>query len=285
VFDVAPGGDTITFGNTNNGGDGHNTILFGIGDGNVDVSLNGGSGTVQFGAGISASNLLLQANSTGDLILKIRGDDADSITVHSDLVHYYWGVSSGISQIGFADGTTMALAPTPTTFTWVGTSTNTTLVGSNFGANIFEFGAGSETATGGRTDNGGSGNNTYKASTATGQATIVANESAGTSNELDFTGGITDNQLWFLQSGNDLRIDLVGTQTEVSIKNWFSGGGNQLQEITAGGLKIDNQISQLVQAMATYSANNPGFDPTAATVQSLPNDGALQTSLAAAWHA
>ena len=94
---------------------------------------------------------------------------------------------------------------------------------------------------------------TYKASTATGQATIIANESAGTSNELDFTGSIADSQLWFLQCGNDLQIDLFGTQTEVSIKNWFSGGGNQLQEITAGGLKSDSQISQLVQAIATHS--------------------------------
>ncbi len=32
-----------------------------------------------------------------------------------------------------------------------------------------------------------------------------------------------------------------------------------MQEITAGGLKIDSQISQLVQAMATYSANNTGL--------------------------
>jgi hypothetical protein len=132
---------------------------------------------------------------------------------------------------------------------------------------------------------GGSGNNTYKVSTATGQATIYANESAGTSNELEFTGGITDNQLWFLQSGNDLQIDLLGTQTEVSIKNWFSGGGNQLQEITAGGLKINSQISQLVQAMATYSANNPGFDPTTSGLSSVPNNTNVQTTLAAAWHA
>jgi hypothetical protein len=69
------------------------------------------------------------------------------------------------------------------------------------------------------------------------------------------------------------------------IKNLFSGGSNQLQEITAGGLKLDSQVAQLVQAMATYSAANPGFDATAATVHALPNDSALQSSLAAAWHA
>jgi hypothetical protein len=77
---------------------------------------------------------------------------------------------------------------------------------------------------------------------------------------------------------------VLGSQSEVTVTNWFNGG-TQLQEITAGGLKIDSQVSHLVQAMATYSANNPGFDPTASGVSSVPNDANLQNSLAAAWHA
>jgi hypothetical protein len=70
----------------------------------------------------------------------------------------------------------------------------------------------------------------------------------------------------------------------VDLSGWFSGGSNEVQEIAAGGLKIDNQISQLVQAMATYSANNPGFDPTASNIHTIPNDTNLQSSVAAAWH-
>jgi hypothetical protein len=58
-----------------------------------------------------------------------------------------------------------------------------------------------------------------------------------------------------------------------------------VQEITAGGLKIDSQISQLVQAMATYAANNPGFDPTSSSLQTVPNEAGLQNAIAAAWHA
>ncbi|MGA2289303.1 hypothetical protein, partial [Bradyrhizobium sp.] len=126
---------------------------------------------------------------------------------------------------------------------------------------------------------------TYIASSSTGQATIYANEAAGSSNELNFVAGITDENLWLQQSGNDLKIDLLGTKTQVDVSGWFSGSSNQLQGITAGGLKIDSQISQLVQAMATYSANNPGFDPTAPAISSLPNDANLQTALATAWHA
>jgi hypothetical protein len=170
----------------------------------------------------------------------------------------------------------------PLTFTWVGIA-NSNFSGINFGANVFEFGAGSETAIGGSTSGGGPGTNTYVASANTGQATINANAAPGTTNELDFTGSITDQNLWFARSGNDLQIDLLGTNTQVDVSGWFGGSSNQLQEITAGGLKIDSQVSQLVQAMATYSTNNPGFDPTS-SASAVPNDPNLQSAVAAAWH-
>jgi hypothetical protein len=135
------------------------------------------------------------------------------------------------------------------------------------------------------TDSFGNTNNTYLATAGSGQIAIAAQGSAGTANDLDFTGGITDQNLWFLQSGNNLQIDILGTNTSVTATNWFSSSSNQLQEITAGGLKIDSQVSQLVQAMATYSADNSGFDPTASSIHTVPNDGGLQPAMAAAWHA
>jgi hypothetical protein len=133
------------------------------------------------------------------------------------------------------------------------------------------------------TDSYGNTNNTYLATTGSGQIAIAAQ--AGKTNGLDFTGGITDQNLWFLQSGNDLKIDILGTSTGVTATGWFSGSANQFQEITAGGLNIDTQVSQLVQAMATYSANNPGFDPTSSSHTAVPTDASLQNSVAAAWHA
>jgi hypothetical protein len=66
-------------------------------------------------------------------------------------------------------------------------------------------------------------------------------------------------------------------KSAITVANWFAGSGNQLQEITAGG-----QVSQLVQAMAAYAANNPGFDPTA--VPQAPNDPNLQNAIASSWH-
>ncbi len=290
VFDVAPGGDSIQFGNTSSGGSGQNTILFGRGDGNATVNLNNATGVIQFGAGISASDVLLQNPGWGNLTISLRGDSTDSITVNNDLTKNSWGVSSGINQLKFSDGSVENIGQpaagqgSPITFDWVGTP-NASITGSNFGSNTFELGGGTESFTGGTTNSGGNGNNSYLASSATGQATIYANASTGTTNELDFTGGISDENLWFIQNGNNLKIDLMGTNTSVTVNNWFSGGSNQLQEITAGGLKIDSQISQLVQAMATYSTNNSGFDPTSSSHTSVPNDTGLQTAIGAAWHA
>jgi Ca2+-binding RTX toxin-like protein len=117
-----------------------------------------------------------------------------------------------------------------------------------------------------------------------GQATIIsgASTNATASNELDFGAGITDNALWFLQAGNDLQIDVMGTTEKVTISNWFGSSGNRLQEIMAGGEKLDSQVSQLVQAMAAYSSSHTGFDPT--TASQAPNDPALQTAISSSWH-
>jgi hypothetical protein len=120
---------------------------------------------------------------------------------------------------------------------------------------------------------------------STDSATITPDYSSGTTNEFDFIGNVTDQNLWFLQSGNNLQIDVMGTKNQTIIDGWFNSGNQASEIFTAGGLKLDNQISQLVQAMAAYSGSNAGFDPTASTVHQIPNDTALQNTVAAAWHA
>jgi hypothetical protein len=121
--------------------------------------------------------------------------------------------------------------------------------------------------------------------TASDSATITPDYSGGTTNEFDFTGNVTEQNLWFAQSGNDLQIDVMGTKNQTTINSWFNGGNQASEVFTADGLRLDNQISQLVQAMATYSSNNADFDPTAANVSQIPNDATLQNAVATAWHA
>jgi len=137
---------------------------------------------------------------------------------------------------------------------------------------------------------------TYEVGRGAGQTTII-NGSADNqdadgnpipANELDFGAGISDTQLWFAQSGTDLQIDVMGTQQSVTVADWFGntpGNFSQLQTIaTADGNSLDNsQVSQLVQAMATFSSANSGFDPTASGNSQAPNDPGVQAAIAAAW--
>jgi hypothetical protein len=133
---------------------------------------------------------------------------------------------------------------------------------------------------------GNGGNDTYQIARGGGQDTIVNGlaTNSGPTGTLAFGSGIDDDQLWFAHSGNDLQIDMMGSHDQVTVAGWFSNETDQLQQITtADGMKLDAQVAQLVQAMATYSTNNPGFDPTVATTA--PNDPTLQNTIAASWHA
>jgi hypothetical protein len=196
------------------------------------------------------------------------GGTYGSITANGDLDNNTWGASSDLPH--FSDGSTMNIGQpasgqgAPPSFTWIGMPNASSISETGIGSNTFEFGAGSESFTGGTKSNGGSGNNMYLASTI--QATI-----AGTTNELDFNGGVTDQNRYPLPWKDQLRPEALATDT----------GGS---EIAAGALNIDSQVSQLVQAMATYSANNSGFDPTASSVHAIPNDSGVQASMAPPWH-
>ena len=79
--------------------------------------------------------------------------------------------------------------------------------------------------------------------------------------------------------------EIMGSSDQVTIQGWYAGSTAQLQEIkTADGSMLDAQLSQLVQAMASYEAANPGFNPTASGVSQAPSDPSLQNVIAAAWH-
>ncbi|WP_158816032.1 calcium-binding protein [Methylocapsa sp. S129] len=124
---------------------------------------------------------------------------------------------------------------------------------------------------------------TYAFNSGGGQATI--NAAAGTNTgTVDFGSGLTDENLWFQQSGANLQIDVMGTTNSLTIDDWFGGtNGAPVQGFaTTDGLKLDTQVGQLVTAMATYAADNSGFNPT--LVSQVPTDTTLQSAVAAAWH-
>ncbi len=134
---------------------------------------------------------------------------------------------------------------------------------------------------------GNGGYDTYKIGSNIGQTTInnLASDGITTARgEIDFLSGITSQNLWFQQVGNDLKVTELGTTGAITVSGWFGANARaQVSSInTSDGYKVDSQVTQLVSAMATYAANNTGFNPTSAT--QMPNDTTLQTAIAAAWH-
>ena len=131
----------------------------------------------------------------------------------------------------------------------------------------------------------GGGSNQYNFAAAFGKETINNGTSAAANGSVLFGSGVTDQNLWFIRSGNDLLVDLLGTSTgQIKIAGWYgANAGAQVSNFqTSDGLKVDSQIAQLVQAMATYATNNPTFNPTTATA--MPTNTTLQTAITTAWH-
>ncbi len=173
---------------------------------------------------------------------------------------------------------------------------NSTLIGSD-GGDILAASGSNDTVHGGAGNDtflieggtgmffGGGGADVFNFEVGGGQAHI-ANGGAGNaapSGELDFAASVSVDQLWFEQKGTDLSISVLGSHDHVTIDGWFGAGASQLQEIkVSGDLEIDSGVSQLVQAMASYSAANTGFDPANAT--QVPNDASLQAAIASSWH-
>jgi hypothetical protein len=276
VFNLGPGGDTVTGGNTRNlgfyGGWGTNTYDFAKGDGHATVNLNGQSGTIQMAAAINEGDVAITTDSNHDLIATVV-DTGDTILVQAGL-----SSSSPSTQMTFSDGTTWthqqlsALATTGTTGSDVITGT--------FASEVFDGRGGSDTITG----DGGS--NTYIFREGYGQLTInnATTNGSAAAGQLDFGPGIMEQNLWFSEAGTNLVVNELGSADQVTINGWFgSNPSAALAEIIgADDLKLDLQLPQLVAAMATYAANNPGFNPV--TAAQMPSDASLQSAVAAAWH-
>jgi autotransporter passenger strand-loop-strand repeat protein len=237
-------------------------------------------GMTVFNGGIASNTTLL----AGGTVTVFDGGTLAGGVVNNGIITY--DIGSTATFAGTASGSGTLIVEGGGHLDVTGPYSGTVQIDDNSALEFFNSFSGTATFSGAATGAGG----TLKFD-ANSNATITvvnANESSSSgrpSNELDFGPGISDEQLWLVRSGNDLQIDLMGTPDHVTVSNWYTAAGNQLQEITAGGLKLDNQVAQLTLAMATYSSSHSGFDPTAPMTAQAPNDPALQSAIAAAWHA
>jgi Ca2+-binding RTX toxin-like protein len=206
---------------------------------------------------------------------------------------------TGVSQIAFDDKTItadeirkLALQGTSghdtnlrgyvTDDTIYGQDGNDSLFGES-GSDKLYGGAGLDLLDGGTGNDylgGGIGNDTYRFSRGGGQDSIVdIDATVGNFDVLQFQSGIAHDQLWFSQSGNNLKISIIGTSDQVTIAGGGGGSSFRIEQLTAGGKTLSHtQVANLVQAMASMTPPVMGQ-----TTLSAAQQAQLAPVLAANW--
>jgi Ca2+-binding RTX toxin-like protein len=136
----------------------------------------------------------------------------------------------------------------------VGNAGNNRLTG-DMGHDILDGAGGTDTLI------GGAGNDTYVLGRGYGTDTVIENDTLpGNTDVAQFLSGITAEQIWFRQSGNNLEASLIGTADKLVIQDWYLGDAHRIEQFrTADGLTLlDNQVEALVSAMAAFAPPAPG---------------------------
>ena len=249
LFELGAGGDQVTLGATYDGGNGQNTLDFGYGDGAVTVTPNNASATIALGANILPSEVAFQSNNNnGNLtveLLNASGEPTgDSLTIDG-----YWWNNSGTNLAVFANGTTLTINH-QLTDTWIGTTAQTTLVGSDFSPNLFDLGPGGDQVTLGATYDGGNGQNTLEFGYGDGAITVTPNQASAT---IAFGANILPSDVIF-ESNNDngnLTIELLNasgqpTGDSMTINGyWWNSSGTNLAVFANGTtLALNHQLAE-----------------------------------------
>ena len=97
---------------------------------------------------------------------------------------------------------------------------------------------------------------------------------------MNFGAGVSERQIWFQRSGDNLKLSLIGTNDKLTLQNWYSNSTYRVRGFDLGNGKtlLENQVDNLVSAMAAFS-------PPAAGQTSLPANyqATLDPVIAANW--
>jgi len=302
------GNDTLQGGQGNDllvGGRGDDTYLFASGDGqDVIDNTGGGMETLRFTGSIGFNDVasgLMKSND--DLILKVNGT-SDQVKIKNfflggdniiDTIEFESGGSLTADQIFGAYGLSnpdsssspdYSVLPNESLFgtVTVADASIQAIIGSS-DADMIDASAGDDVLQGNQGNDyliGGQGNDTYKFSRGDGQDTInnfsnIADET----DQLVLGEGIAKDDIWLTRSGEDLVIDLSGSDDQITVDNWFVDEAHQIDEIHAGADMLSStNVDALISAMA-------GFDNPAAGNMELSQQvkDEIAVSIVAAWQA
>jgi len=152
------------------------------------------------------------------------------------------------------------------------------------GNDRLDGGAGNDTLvgnTGNDTLIGGKGNDTYLFAKGDGQDRIVDTDSTLFNSDVLKISGAATNQLWFKRTGNDLEIDILGTQDKAFVQDWFVSSSSRVEKITAAdsGKSLSvSKVNSLVNAMAAFT-----FDTSATSTLPSNTPAAITKLVASSW--
>jgi Ca2+-binding RTX toxin-like protein len=250
-----------------------------------DIILVEGSAATT-ATGNALDNTLVGNNNTNTLIGG-AGDDTYFVDATLDVVTE--NLNEGIDTVN-ASATYTLLANVENlivigagTINATGNSLDNIITGGT-GDNIITGNGGNDTLSGGQgtdTLNAGlTGNNVYNFIRDDAIDNIV---DGGGNDILNFASlDISFTQLWFKHTGNDLQIDIIGTNDSVYVKDWYLSANNRVETINSGdGYTLtSSNVQVLVQAMSTLT--QPSLGETGLAPE---NYDALELTFYATWQA
>ncbi len=273
------------------GGGGYNTLDFTSDPGAISLNLIAGAATGGFGNVMTVKNIqlvygsfyhanhIIGAIDTQNITGSIYG--GDSITANSANTQVSFIYSQAAVTVNLATGVNTGGAAQGNVLTNVvqvqGSAYNDTLTGNRSYSGLDGY-LGNDTLIGG----GGYDVYYFAQSAGYGQDVVInGTGSGGASGEIVIGMGLTPSSIWFGRSGNDLVVQVLGTTSQMTVKNWFTSVSAELQRIVAGdGSQIGTSaIAQLQAAMASYQASNPSFNPQTATTM----PASLQGNVTSLW--
>lgn len=241
--------------------------------------LDGGAGNDTMNGGLGDDTYVV--NSSGDRVVEASSGGTD--TVLSSVSHTLASNVENLTLTGSAalngdgNGLNNALFGNDGNNLVNGFGGHDTLYG-GAGNDQLNGGAGNDTLAGGLGADvllGGAGNDVYQF--GRGDGVDVVQDTGGNADVMSFLGGIEADQLWFRKTGSSLEISVIGTADKVTLSGWYSAYRIEEFKTADGKTLLDNDVHNLVQAMAAFA-------PPAAGQTTLPQSyAALNPVIAANW--